>query len=59
MLYTIPYASPLGGLWLAADDRGVTGVWFAGEKYFPNWRGVCRKGRANPRQRGAERGRGM
>jgi len=33
MLYTIPYTSPLGGLWLAADDRGVTGVWFAGEKY--------------------------
>ena len=48
MLYTIPYASPLGGLWLAADDRGVTGVWFAGEKYFPNWRGVFRKERETP-----------
>ena len=48
MLYTIPYTSPLGGLWLAADDRGVTGVWFAGEKYFPNWRGVSRKERETP-----------
>lgn len=36
MLYTIPYDSPLGCLLLAADERGVTGVWFEGEKSFAN-----------------------
>lgn len=28
------YASPLGGILLAADDEGLIGVWFEGEKYF-------------------------
>ena len=34
MTYTQWYDSPLGRMLLAADDRGVTGVWFNGEKYF-------------------------
>ena len=34
MLYTMHYASPLGGILLAADDAGLTGLWFDGAKYF-------------------------
>ena len=34
MVYTTEYASPLGGILLAADDIGLTGLWFDGEKYF-------------------------
>lgn len=32
--YTSHYASPLGGITLAADDIGLTGLWFDGQKYF-------------------------
>ena len=28
------YASPLGGILLAADEHGLTGLWFDGEKYY-------------------------
>ena len=31
---TTRYASPLGGILLAADDEGLIGAWFEGEKYF-------------------------
>ncbi len=34
MLYTYHYNSPLGGILLAADDIGLTGLWFDGGKYF-------------------------
>lgn len=34
MVYTTEYASPLGGILLAADEIGLTGLWFDGEKYF-------------------------
>ena len=34
MVSTCPYASPLGGILLAADDIGLTGLWFDGQKYF-------------------------
>ena len=34
MTYTQRYDSPLGGILLAADDIGLTGLWFDGEKYF-------------------------
>ena len=34
MISTCHYGSPLGGLLLAADEIGLTGVWFDGEKYF-------------------------
>ena len=28
------YQSPLGELLLAADEEGLTGMWFQGQKYF-------------------------
>ena len=31
MMYTLHYDSPLGGILLAADDVGLTGLWFDGE----------------------------
>lgn len=34
MQYTSRYRSPLGQMLLAADETGVTGLWFAGQKYF-------------------------
>lgn len=34
MIYTLKYSSPLGGILLAADEVGLTGLWFDGAKYF-------------------------
>lgn len=34
MQYTTFYNSPLGRILLAADDIGLTGLWFDGEKYY-------------------------
>lgn len=34
MQYTSHYQSPLGGILLAADEAGLTGLWFEGQKYF-------------------------
>ena len=34
MTYIQHYSSPLGGILLAADEIGLTGSWFDGEKYF-------------------------
>ena len=34
MVYTKHYMSPLGGIILAADDEGLIGLWFDGQKYF-------------------------
>ena len=34
MTYIQHYASPLGGILLAANDIGLTGLWFDGQKYF-------------------------
>ena len=34
MPYTAHYKSPLGDILLAADDMGLTGLWFEGEKYY-------------------------
>ena len=34
MVYTCHYESPLGGILLAADESGLTGLWFDGQKYF-------------------------
>lgn len=34
MQYTSNYLSPLGGILLAADEDGLTGLWFTGQKYF-------------------------
>lgn len=34
MQYITNYQSPLGKMLLAGDEEGVTGLWFAGQKYF-------------------------
>lgn len=34
MQYTSKYKSPLGNILLAADEKGLTGLWFEGQKYF-------------------------
>lgn len=34
MQYVSHYQSPLGGILLAADGAGLTGLWFEGQKYF-------------------------
>jgi len=34
VIFTQHYESPLGGILLAADDTGLTGLWFEGQKYF-------------------------
>ncbi len=34
MTFIQHYDSPLGGILLAADELGLTGLWFDGQKYF-------------------------
>ncbi len=34
MHYTSHYNSPIGGILLAADEKGLIGLWFDGEKYY-------------------------
>lgn len=34
MTFVQHYNSPLGGILLAADEIGLTGLWFNGQKYF-------------------------
>lgn len=34
MTYTQTYPSPLGEVLLSADDTGLSGLWFAGQRYF-------------------------
>lgn len=34
MLYTMYYPSPLGRMLLAADEEGLVGAWFEGQKYY-------------------------
>lgn len=36
MVYTCKYKSPLGDILLAADEAGLTGLWFERQKYFAN-----------------------
>ena len=36
MQYTSHYESPIGGILLAADQKGLTGLWFDGQKYYAN-----------------------
>ncbi len=35
-VYTCTYQSKLGNILLAADEIGLTGLWFEGQKYFAN-----------------------
>ena len=39
MIYRTYYLSPLGRILLAADDIGLIGVWFEGQKYFGEFPG--------------------
>lgn len=34
MQYTANYQSPMGEILLAADESGLTGLWFGGQKYY-------------------------
>ena len=34
MVYTYKYTSPIGNMLLAADEIGLTGAWFEGQKHF-------------------------
>ncbi len=34
MQYTSKYKSPLGEILIAADEEGLIGLWFVGQKYF-------------------------
>ena len=34
MQYITTYSSPIGGILLAADELGLTGLWFEGEKFY-------------------------
>lgn len=34
MYYTTRYQSPLGELMIAAEERGIAGLWLEGQKYF-------------------------
>lgn len=36
MVYTCTYRSKLGDILLAADEVGLMGLWFEGQKYFAN-----------------------
>ena len=49
MLFLTHYASPLGPILLAADETGLTGLWFEGQKYFPSFLGVDYQGKRNAR----------
>ncbi len=37
MQYIYHYRSPIGGITLASDGEALTGLWFDGQKYFPNF----------------------
>ncbi len=39
MKYISRYKSPLGKILLAADEAGLTGLWFEGQKYYAH--GLC------------------
>ncbi len=34
MMYVSHYKSPIGNILLAADDEGLTGLWFENQKYY-------------------------
>ena len=48
MTFTQRYDSPMGGILLAADEIGLTGVWFDGQKYFARGRPKERTERNTP-----------
>ena len=48
MMYTMHYNSPLGGILLAADEIGLTGLWFDGTTYFADTLDPLHKEQATP-----------
>lgn len=48
MQYTTKYQSPLGGILLAADEQGLTGLWFKGAKYYARGLGAEQEARELP-----------
>ena len=36
MIHTAKYSSPIGEMLLAANNTALTGLWLAGQKYFPD-----------------------
>ena len=48
MTFTQQYDSPLGGMLLAADEIGLTGLWFSGQKYFARGLPAERTERSTP-----------
>ena len=55
MMYTLHYDSPLGDILLAADEVGLTGLWFDGEKYFADTLDPEHKAQETPILREAKR----
>ncbi|MDE7300818.1 MAG: methylated-DNA--[protein]-cysteine S-methyltransferase [Clostridia bacterium] len=53
--YISKYASPLGGILIAADDEGLTGLWFEGAKYFALGLGDVREERESEAIKEAKR----
>ena len=45
-MQTCDYESPLGRILLAADDAGLTGAWFYGQRYFARGLGDAEKNAA-------------
>ncbi len=44
MQYTMSYKTPIGNVLLAADEEGLTGLWFEGQKYYKyGLEGECRQ----------------
>lgn len=48
MKYIMTYQSPLGEILLAADDNGLTGLWFSGAKYYGRGLGREHEGKNVP-----------
>ena len=55
MVSTARYDSPLGGILIAADEAGLTGLWFDGQKYFARALPAGCEARPTPVLREAER----
>lgn len=55
MQYTSHYESPLGVMLMAADDEGMTGLWFEGQKYFARLLAPAHKEMDTPILREAKR----
>lgn len=48
MIYTHHFLSPLGEMLMAGDEKGLTGLWFCGQKYFGLGLDPEHKGKALP-----------